>query len=456
MAGIGFELRKLLKRDNLTGVLQAYLFAAVISSGPWVLSIVGMALIGALNLTIKSPLPYILEFQVTISYTIVTSLCLTGILQLAFTRYVSDRLFLEKTEEVVPLFHGALLLVTIAAGSLGTAAAAFLFPEESVIYKVLLVAGLVIMSDIWIGIIMLSGLRQYLAIVWLFFVGYGISALAAISLRGLGVEGLLFGFFLGQLVLLVGTVALTVRNFPADRFISLAFLVDGRVFKSLVFTGLFYNLAVWVDKVLFWHFLPTSIAVIGPLRASPVYDFPIFLAHLSIIPGMAVFLMKMETDFVEQYERFYDTVREGGTLERIELLRNEMSRSVRSGIYELVKIQSLAGLALVVSAPAIFAAIGVSELSLPVLYVCVVAASVQTVLMGVMNVLFYFDRRKAALSLTTLLMVLNAGATAATLAAGPRYYGMGYAIAMLVTCTVGFFVLDRKLERLEYETFMLQ
>jgi len=42
MAGIGYELRKLLQRDSLLSVMRAYLYAGVISSGPWVLSIVGM------------------------------------------------------------------------------------------------------------------------------------------------------------------------------------------------------------------------------------------------------------------------------------------------------------------------------------------------------------------------------------------------------------------------------
>ena len=42
MAGIGFELRKLLKKQTYGGLIQAYAFAGVISSGPWVLSIIGI------------------------------------------------------------------------------------------------------------------------------------------------------------------------------------------------------------------------------------------------------------------------------------------------------------------------------------------------------------------------------------------------------------------------------
>jgi len=49
MAGIGFELRELLRRDSLWGLVRAYAYAGIISSGPWVLSILGVMGIGLLS-----------------------------------------------------------------------------------------------------------------------------------------------------------------------------------------------------------------------------------------------------------------------------------------------------------------------------------------------------------------------------------------------------------------------
>ena len=49
MAGIGFELRRLLDRQSLWGLVKAYAYAGVISSGPWVLSILGVMGIGLLS-----------------------------------------------------------------------------------------------------------------------------------------------------------------------------------------------------------------------------------------------------------------------------------------------------------------------------------------------------------------------------------------------------------------------
>src|SRR4029450_2297172 len=100
MAGIGFELRKILKRDNLLSLLQAYSYAAVISSGPWVLSIVGILIIGILSYSMVVPPTPITQFHVSVPYVTAVSLIFTGPFQLAFTRFAADRLF-EKHDDMV-------------------------------------------------------------------------------------------------------------------------------------------------------------------------------------------------------------------------------------------------------------------------------------------------------------------------------------------------------------------
>jgi uncharacterized membrane protein len=39
---------------------------------------------------------------------------------------------------------------------------------------------------------------------------------------------------------------------------------------------------------------------------------------------------------------------------------------------------------------------------------------------------------------------------------GPAFYGYGFALALLGAVLAGFFLLSRTMERLEYETFMMQ
>lgn len=456
MAGIGFELRKLLKKESLSGVLQAYTFAGVIGSGPWILSILGILVIGFLSVAVVVPDVLITQFQVSVTWLMAVSLIVTGILQLGFTRYISDRLFEKQDWRVVPNFNGLLFVTVIVAGLIGTLAAFFLFGNESAFYGILMLAGFVILSAIWMATVLLSGLKAYKMIVFMFALGYSITVLAALALRPLGMEGLLLGFVIGNFVLLMGMIAAIVKGYPSDRFIEFDFLKRGRMFPALLLTGFLYNIGIWADKFLFWFHPDTSQVIIGPLRASLIYDLPIFIAYLSVIPGMAVFLVRIETDFVEYYDKFYNAVREGGTLEHIEKMRDEMVFVLRQGVFEILKIQALAVLLFFALGPQILRFFGISQLYLPLTYIDMLSASLQVALMAVLNVLFYFDKRKEALLVAAVFVFLNILLTWFTLQIGAPWYGYGFAIAVGLSLLLALVLLDRVMQRLEYETFMLQ
>ena len=456
MAGIGFELRKLLRKESYTGLLQAYAYAGIISSGPWVLSIVGILVIGMLSATVVVPDLLITRFQVSVTYLMLASLILTGFVQLGFTRFISDRLFEKKDSLVMPNFNGLILMVMAVSGVLGAIAVVLWFPEESDGYRVLMLSGFVIMCCIWVATIFLSGMKQYKQILGLFALGYAITVASALVLRPLGMEGLLLGFVIGHFVLLTGMITMTLRDYPSDHFIAFGFAGKGAMFGTLIATGFLYNAGVWADKLLFWYFPETGQKVIGPLNASLIYDVPIFLAYLAIIPGMAVFLVRIETDFVEYFEKFYNAVREGGSLDFIERMRDEMVYTIRQGLFEIIKIQSIAVLLVFVAGPRLLEWLGISQLYLSLLYIDVVAAGLQVVMLGLLNVFFYLDKRATVLFLTALFLILNIGFTAISLQLGAPFYGYGFAIALLVTVLVAMHLLDGKLARLEYETFMLQ
>jgi uncharacterized membrane protein len=456
MAGIGFELRKLLRKDTLLGLLQAYTFAGIIGSGPWVLSIIGILIIGLLSSTVIIPSFLVTQFQTSVTYLIASSLIYTGGVQLAFTRFVSDRLFEKQNSIVMPNLNGLLMLVIASAAALGTLGLFLLFPDQSIAYRLLMLAGFVLMSAIWVLTIFLSGMKRYKAIVGLFALGYSITVGLALLLRPFGLEGLMTGFVFGHWVLLVGMWALTAYDFRPLQLTAFDFAQRKTLYPSLLCIGVLYNLGVWVDKFMFWFFPDTSEPVIGALRASIIYDLPVFLAYLSIIPGMAVFMVRIETDFVEYYCKFYDAVRNGGSLEYIEGMRDEMVYSIKQGLAEIGKIQTLAVLVTFVAGPTLLSALGISELYLPLLYIQVIGAGLQVVLLSVLNVFFYLDQRRIILFLCTEFLVLNVLLTGFTLWKGAAYYGYGFTLAVLITLGTALAILDRKMNCLEYETFMLQ
>ncbi|UHL63660.1 exopolysaccharide Pel transporter PelG [Paralcaligenes sp. KSB-10] len=455
MAGIGFELRKILRRDSLTSTLSAYAYAGIISAGPLILSIVGILLIGLMSLSVVEPPTRIVQFQVSVTYLIAASLIVTGALQLSFTRFISDRLFERRPDRVLPSYNAVTLVATLVTGLMGLILAVTVFKHESLAYRMLMLMGFVIVSNIWIGVIFLTSIKQYKAILATFFVGYSVTVIFAVMLNRFGLEGLLGGFVFGHLILLIGLASLIHRNYESDDYISWEVFDRRFAYPSLIFVGLLFNLGIWLDKFMFW-FSATGQDVIGPLRASVIYDIPVFISYLCIIPGMAVFLLRLETDFVEYYDGFYRAVRSGGTLNQIRDMRNMMVRSARTGLYEILKIQAVVILLIFAFGDKLLRLIGISTLYLPLLHIDVIAASLQVLFLGILNVFFYLDRRRIVLGLTATFVLLNGVFTWITLDLGPDVYGYGFAGALLLVVLLGTYLLDRRFETLEYETYMLQ
>jgi uncharacterized membrane protein len=456
MAGIGFALRKLLDKPGYFGLIRGYLYAGVIGSGPWVLSIIGILIVGFLSLGAVSPQFMITQFQVSVTYLILASLVLTGFIQLSFTRFISDWMYKKLDLQVLPNFNGALLLTTGVSGLFGLLMLWLFFADTGLLYRIFMLSGFVILCDIWLSAVLLSGLKQYHAILATFAAGYAVVVAVAFMLRSFGLEGLLFGFILGHFVLLFGMIFIIVRFFPADKFIAFEFLGSKVMSARLIWIGFLYNFGVWIDKIIFWFHPDTGQHIIGPLRASLIYDLPIFLAYLAIIPGMAVFIVRLETDFAEYYEKFFNAVRSGGSLKQIEELGTGMQYAVRQGILEIVMVQAIAVLFVFLLGEKLLYWLNISSLYLPLLYVDLVAAGLQVVFLGILNVLFYLDKLRIVLWLCLLFVISNIAFTALSLDLGAAYYGYGFALALLITVLAGMHLLSKKLTLLEYEVFMLQ
>lgn len=455
MAGIGFRLRDLSKTGALSGVLLAYGFAGIIGSGPWVLSIVGILLIGIMNMENGVTSHYVGEFQISVTYLMAISLILTSPLQLMISRFIADRIYQKQDEHVLPNLTGAILVVITITGTVAGISLVYLF-TGSVLYRLLMLSGLVILSTIWLVVIVLSGVRAYREILLAFLLGYGITVLAAIELGKFGLEGLLSGFVLGQAVLLFMLLVVVFRSYSSVKFIAFDFLRRSQIYPSLAITGLVYNLAIWADKFIFWFNPQTSVAIISPLRASHIYDLPIFLAYLSIIPGMAVFLLRMETDFAEQYKNFYEAINGGGSLKLIMELYEEMVLTIQRGFIEIFKVQGMTIVILLAIGDKLLAWVGISPFYRLLLNIDLIAVGVQVLLLAVLNVLFYFDYRKDALYLCLLCLSSNVAFTILSQHLGPAFYGYGFALSMVLTTLVGMVVVSKRLNRLVYQTFMLR
>jgi len=455
MAGIGFEIRKTLKKKTLFSLVEAYSYSGIVSSGPWIISMISIFISGYLANKILHNSDIVLEFTISITYLIALSLIFTGFFQLSFTRYLSDRLFEDKLDDILPNTLGALVF-NMAMGAI------FIFPfsynlyqHEGFAFAILFELNFVVFCGIWIANVILSGLKNYKFIAFAFFISYSLIVILIYFLGHLGKIYLFLSFFIGQNILLLMLVGLIAKNFSAKKWFEFDFLKKGRMYPSLIFTGFLMNISVWIDKFIFWFNPQTGVEVAGVLRFAPMYDFPIFLAYVTIAPGMAMFLLRVETEFVEHYDKYYNAVRDGGTLKELYKYGNHMIDAARYSLMEILRIQILSTIVFIIFAKEIFGFFHMPLIYLPIFYVDLIGVALQLFLMSITVILFYLNKKREVLILSLVLFILNGVLSYVSIQLGPFFYGYGFSIAYFIASILAVIYLNKIFQRLYYETFML-
>ncbi|WP_456399835.1 exopolysaccharide Pel transporter PelG [Persephonella sp.] len=457
MAGIGFELRKILKNDDIFSLIKAYGYSAVVSSGPWIISIISIIISGYISYPYVKNKHDLMAFMVSITYLMALSLIFTGFFQFYISRYIADRLFEKRFDKVLPNILGILIIVLILA-FIVMIPVLFMLKDQGYLYGITFMFAFVVLSGVWILNIILTALKNYKFIVFSFLVAYifTITSVLVLSILGSELEGLLISFLGGQIILFFMLLGLIIYNFESDKLVEFDFLDKKKIYTSLIFTGFFYNLGIWTDKFIFWFHPDTGEKVVSFLRNSILYDLPIFLAYLAIVPGMAVFLLRLETEFAEKYDNYYNAVRNGATFEAIKKKHIEIIETARTALFEVFRIQSIVILLLFLFSEPIF-----KLLKFPVFYISLfridlVGTGLQLFFMSILAIAFYLDKRKAVLFLTFLFFILNFVFTLISIELGIMFYGYGFALSLLVSSVTALFLLRKDFERLNYETFMLQ
>lgn len=454
MAGIGFEMRKLLTRATLADAAQAYLFAGILSSGPWIISIAAIAL---LNLFLNG----ILDeggrtfFSTTVTHAYALGLILTGPLQLILSRHAADEISAGRIERLLPSCAAAMAL----AGAISLVPGIFLFgclTQESMLYKASAIALQANISAIFVATSYLGALRRYRSVVLAFAAGFAASGAGAwMAAHSAGAAGAVAGFSLGQAVLLGCLLLLLSRELGGARELACwDFLGAFRRFPALAVCGFFYNFGIWIDKILFWWMSETAVQVSGALRAAPVYDVAVYLSLLSIVPGFTVFFLAVETEFAEAFQDFFRTLNGRGTLANIENARVRMVVTLRRGFQTLLGVQGAVTFVLLLSAGPLGKALGIGALQLGIFQVTLLGAMLLILFLSMLTVLFYLDDRRGAMGAALVFGLGNALLSLATLLGNEAWYGFGFVVAAGAATYVAAIRVNRGMERFVRTVFV--
>ncbi|WP_119153572.1 exopolysaccharide Pel transporter PelG [Caldimonas tepidiphila] len=452
MAGIGFALRRMARQDALSANLGGFGYAVLVSSGPWLLTclaLAGIEWIGHDVLAQESRQ----RFSVIVTYNFSFSLVISAPVVLVATRCVADALFSRDLSRIPGMVVGALALIF---GLLGVAGGAFygLAVEMSTAERMVALIGLLLTGGIWLLAACMSALKSYATIASAFAGGMGLALTLSMLLAGrFGGTGALSCFTLGLAVTFFVLAARVFAEYPGTLERPFAFLRDFRRYRLLAAAGLVYNAGIWVDKWIMWA-APGHVLIPAGMITHPAYESAMFLAYLTIVPAMALFLVEVETRFYEAYVRFYRDIEQHGTMEEIRANHAELVRVLGRGIRSIAVVQLACCLMGILAAPAIVRATGGGIEMVPIFRFGVLGSLFHVLLVLMLSVLAYFDLRQALLKTAAVFLTLNAALTFASLGLSPEYQGYGYFMACLLSFAFALHTVVVHLERLPYLTFV--
>jgi len=452
MAGIGFVLRKLYREDNLSGLVKACFHSAVASTGPWLFTVLALASIGAISKNIVD-IPTLFSFRVILIYNFSFSLVLSGPVFLVATRFLADAIYRHDVSKAPGMLLGA-LIVLWSVELLVICPFYLLYADISLPMAISAIINFLLLSAVWLMGIFISALKNYQLITRSFLVGMMIAVLACIALaKPYGAVGMLNGFSIGISIIISLLAGNVLAEYPYPIIQPFFFLRYFRKYWELALSGLIYNMAIWVDKWIMW-FSPEAVKMPSGMVIYPYYDSAMFIAYMTTIPAMAMFLFNSETHFFEHYMRFYRDIEQKVSFARIQKNHQAIARSIFGSTGHFLLLQGSIAFLGVLMAPEIIALVHGNYLQIGILRYGLLGSLFQVLTLFMLILLSYFDSRKSSLCIQLVFLVTNGLFTWGSIQAGFSYYGYGYFLSSLFTFILAAIVMTKYVLRLPYHTFI--
>jgi polysaccharide biosynthesis protein PelG len=454
MAGIGFELYKLLQKGTLSSILKVLLLGTVIVAGPWILSVLSMYFIQKYAYNAISENPVV--FTVTIVYLYAFSLIIFGGIHYIFSRYIADMMYIENNEAIPTALVSVFYVVTLLSVILSVIFIYFndfSMLQYADLYKVSLCFLFIVLNLIWLMLIYIALLKAYNKIFFSYLFGVIISIAGVYYFGKLyGVAGALFGYTFGQFMIVLLLVIIAQKSYPVKSFkINKEFFSYFKGYNYLFFIGMFFNLGIWIDKIIYWYVYGTNIK--GTLYYYYAeYDLPVFLAFLTMIPALVYFLVVSEPGFHREYIKFIKNIL-SDPLSDIKQNKKKMIISLKRGTGQLLLFQAVWTIGLMLNLKEFLAFMGYESISANIVNILLFAVFFHVMSLTLQIFLLYFELRTEALISTVVYFAVNLFFTISFIIIGISIPGISYLLSALFSACYSAYHLIKKSPVIDFIIF---
>lgn len=450
MAGIGFELKKIYRKEGIARGTIGIMYSTMVTIGPMILVMVAiLSLYIFLGIKNVSYAERELLFS-TVLYIFIFAMIFTSPINVIFSRYVADKFFKEKYDGILDSYYLGLFICGGLASLVALPIGYSLKVRGGISFEYIFLA-----YALWISVIILyfsitylHATKDYKMITLFFGVGMVIGFASAFFLRRIIEVGIVFsvltGLAIGFFTIAVLVVAYIKQYFPSmkgEYKESLSYFWSS---KKILLANLFYALGLYCHNFIFWHIEGRTV-VAQTFYSNQAYDLASCLAMFTNVFVMVSFTVVAETRFHEVYKEFMESVL-GNTYKVITKNKRKLFRTLTQQIGQIFATQMAITSIIFILISSYGALIGVDDVTLSIYPVLTVAFLGIFIMNGNLIYLYYFDDSTGALVTGALFCMGTLIGSLWSRNLATSWWGAGVFLGMIIGLTYSYFRI-RWLER---------
>ncbi|MDD6395042.1 MAG: exopolysaccharide Pel transporter PelG [Firmicutes bacterium] len=456
MAGIGFELKKLMGKGNIVNMLAGTTYAIMVTIGPTIL-LTGTLMLMYVILPYSQAAFADREFlSATILYVFIFSMIVTSPLNSVLSRYVADKIYQERLTDIMPAIHVGLVINIVGASLLSMI---IVFREIQVG-----IDPLFIFMSYWFFMVInmslylmtyVSALKDYGKISMAYFIGI-LAALVYAIVNVYIFHNAVSYSILGSLVLAFSIIATMLysnlksyfRHSSNNYIESLKYFMR---FKPLFITNFFYTLGLYIHNFVYWT-TDYGVYIGNVFWTSPEYDMATCLALFTNISTLVIFVVKAETAFFSSYQAYLEAVNGGGG-EDIEMAKKNMFRTLKSELFYIIRFQFVITIIIFILAMIFLPGFGFEGTVLSIYPALAAAYFVTFIMYCEIIFLFYFDDSIGTCMVSISFCAVTLIASIVTTHFDIVFAGLGLFCGAFVGWTIGYMRLRRVINKIDEQIF---
>ena len=442
MAGVGVKLNKIYSKNSVLANIYGFFYSTIITIQPM------LVVIGTICL-----MQYFLGFSregyaarelyaATVLYIFIFSLLVVSPFLAVLSKYMSDIIFEEKFEDILPCYYIGLILTMVLGFILGVP---FCLWEHfvggvDVAYVFAGFGGYAALIFIFYTMTYLLICKDYIKISLFFCIGMLVTFILSLILvfwfKWSVCYAMLVSMDVGFLLIAALELSLTKSYFRENSGEYKRVFQYMKKYWHLIVTNFLYILGLYIHNFVFWSTDMHMIVVKSFVMMQP-YDMATCLAMFTNISASVIFIVRVEMHFRERYKLYSDMVIGGRGMD-IENAKVRMFRQMGEELHSLTRIQFIVSVVIFFIAILVLPQIGFGGMVMRI-YPCMAAGYfILFIMYNTIIFLYYFSDLPGGV-MTTLSFCLGTflGSILAT-HLSDAWYGLGVVIGSFAGWCVAY------------------